>query len=488
MFKTTEMKKILLFLILALSVNVFAQSQRAEYLNQGQKAAFNEKAYAQLEAAGLKTPAMYSKLKHAGTSNFQSFDLNSSVQIVDSSYHWHWDVNDGAWKADLKFINIVYNNNNKISDLGQKWTGSTWTDTIRNTYSYDAGNFPAKVVSKSWDGGTWTNSLQITYTYDAKHNITSVAWQAWKNSIWSNYMEFTSMYDANNNLINEALLFGSGTNWINFSQSNYTYDANNNKLSQIDESWNGTSWDESQKYIWTYNAGNNMTSELIQSWNGSSWDDFTKSQFNYNASNKLETELAQMWDGSVWMDYSKTTCTYDASTNLLNELVLNWDGSEWVNGGQHIYTYDTHKNQTSDLKQFWNGSSWYNTSQHLFTFDANNFEKASSTKNWNADGTAVSGGDSTRYYYPTVVIGISEPMEAGINVYPNPSQGKFAISSNSSINSVEVYDLSGKRIYTDFNIHQQPSTEIDLAGFAKGIYLMKIYKGTMIYSKKVVIQ
>jgi hypothetical protein len=75
-----------------------------------------------------------------------------------------------------------------------------------------------------------------------------------------------------------------------------------------------------------------------------------------------------------------------------------------------------------------------------------------------------------------------------ISVYPNPTDGKFTIVSKSNISSIEIYNLSGARIYSDFNFKKHTLSEIDLTGYAKGIYLLIMYDGAKIQSRKVIVQ
>ena len=79
-------------------------------------------------------------------------------------------------------------------------------------------------------------------------------------------------------------------------------------------------------------------------------------------------------------------------------------------------------------------------------------------------------------------------MEAGITVFPNPAKGKVTLNSYSPISAVEIYSISGKRVYANYNFRQQPSGEIDLTGYAKGIYIMKVHNGAKVYNRKVVVQ
>lgn len=71
-------------------------------------------------------------------------------------------------------------------------------------------------------------------------------------------------------------------------------------------------------------------------------------------------------------------------------------------------------------------------------------------------------------------------------IFPNPSNGKFKISSNIAISAVDIYNLLGERVYSDYNFNQQSS--IDLSGYSSGTYLIKIYCGTKIINRKVVVQ
>lgn len=72
-----------------------------------------------------------------------------------------------------------------------------------------------------------------------------------------------------------------------------------------------------------------------------------------------------------------------------------------------------------------------------------------------------------------------------VNIYPNPSSGKFNIelkNSNPAI-SIEVYNMLGDKI-----LQQQNNTEVNLSKSTKGIYFVKIYDGEKIYTNKIVVQ
>jgi len=140
--------------------------------------------------------------------------------------------------------------------------------------------------------------------------------------------------------------------------------------------------------------------------------------------------------------------------------------------------------------QFWNGNtSWVNGFQYTDIYDDNNFIKSSLYKEWNTDGTMITA-DSSINYFNTVITGINEltSQKENITVYPNPSKGMFTISSKNHISAVEIYNLTGERIYADYKLNQQTSKEINFSTSPKGIYLVKVYNRTKSYNRKVVIQ
>jgi len=65
-------------------------------------------------------------------------------------------------------------------------------------------------------------------------------------------------------------------------------------------------------------------------------------------------------------------------------------------------------------------------------------------------------------------------MSSGFTVFPNPSEGAYAITMNdgSSILELEVFDVSGKKIISTSPFSSQAI--VDLSNYAKGFYVLKI--------------
>ncbi len=65
-------------------------------------------------------------------------------------------------------------------------------------------------------------------------------------------------------------------------------------------------------------------------------------------------------------------------------------------------------------------------------------------------------------------------LEKGLAIFPNPASEVITIASkNATLSTVEVVDISGKRIYTSNNIDSETTT-INISAFSKGLYFVTI--------------
>lgn len=77
-----------------------------------------------------------------------------------------------------------------------------------------------------------------------------------------------------------------------------------------------------------------------------------------------------------------------------------------------------------------------------------------------------------------------------LNIYPNPNTGTFYFSlkdTNSKI-QIEIYTISGQKVYEASNMEKQTTNEVNFAPQTKGVYLIKINDKENSYSEKIMIQ
>jgi len=85
------------------------------------------------------------------------------------------------------------------------------------------------------------------------------------------------------------------------------------------------------------------------------------------------------------------------------------------------------------------------------------------------------------------LVGINEnPIHNKLFIYPNPSNGQFTISSEKAIESVELYDVMGKKVFSD--TPKTETTQINTQ-LPKGMYLYRIMlQGNMMQAGKILVQ
>jgi hypothetical protein len=72
-------------------------------------------------------------------------------------------------------------------------------------------------------------------------------------------------------------------------------------------------------------------------------------------------------------------------------------------------------------------------------------------------------------------LGVTQNSLADLKVYPNPAQSEIHIESSIGIDSVQVFDISGKSIW--FETSGLPSTILDISQLSDGIYFLKVASG-----------
>ena len=73
--------------------------------------------------------------------------------------------------------------------------------------------------------------------------------------------------------------------------------------------------------------------------------------------------------------------------------------------------------------------------------------------------------------------------ELDFKIYPNPTSDIVHIDTNIQYNSIELYDILGKRIFSIKN-----TNNIDVSKLKSGLYLFKITIGKQVLIKKLVVE
>jgi hypothetical protein len=98
--------------------------------------------------------------------------------------------------------------------------------------------------------------------------------------------------------------------------------------------------------------------------------------------------------------------------------------------------------------------------------------------------------DAIHFKSQALTTGIfSYKKDNSISVFPNPTTGRIQIQvSGVHVQSIEIFNATGEKVYSTLNFQQQTLNEADLSVFKKGIYFIEIYDGENFYSEKIVVQ
>jgi hypothetical protein len=160
------------------------------------------------------------------------------------------------------------------------------------------------------------------------------------------------------------------------------------------------------------------------------------------------------------------------------------------NSGTHVLTSNyTHGNQW-----FMNGSVILGATGHTYHITSSGSYYDEYTNNNGCTSIPSNSVNVNLSSAPDTINGISEQSTL-INfvVYPNPGNGDFTYMIESGLDeafSLEIFNLTGLKIYEDHNIfvHSMNKGKLDLQSFPNGIYIAHLFDGTsIIITRKIVI-
>jgi hypothetical protein len=78
------------------------------------------------------------------------------------------------------------------------------------------------------------------------------------------------------------------------------------------------------------------------------------------------------------------------------------------------------------------------------------------------------------YYFKMYGVGIDEPKQIKLNIYPNPAKEYFEIESSAIIKQYDLYDLVGHKIFSKQVLGYTHSVDQNISNLSKGIYILKV--------------
>lgn len=105
--------------------------------------------------------------------------------------------------------------------------------------------------------------------------------------------------------------------------------------------------------------------------------------------------------------------------------------------------------------------------------------------NVSSHGGSASAGYVTNAAFTT--LGVEDFSLNAAQVFPNPSNGNFTITSKTNLQNVDVYSQTGSFIKS-IKGNNNTTNEINLSGLAKGVYLLELKNETDKSWKKIIVE
>lgn len=450
--------------------------------------------------------------------------LTANHIVLDAVYFWSWNKDSMRWNNtklmvdsakqidftyDPNYRNVsfktcndtsndqdsglfvnMYNSNSDTTSVHYNrklMTHTGWEDYSMDTIVYNTNNNITDKEYLTYNGSSWDNIAEYIYQYDANNNLTSLL-----NTSHSAFFKHnTYSYNTSNQLIIHNYNVFNLSTPVNIYRDTITYNVNNYISSEKFYNMNST---DSLQVLNTYDVYNNLTSKLTQTFFGT-WTNSTLYTYSYDSHNNLKSKLYQTWKTANWVNDSLDVYAYNANDSLMEDTFKIWGNPGWLPRQITTFMYDANNNLVIKLKQNWNisNSKFDTTTLNKWTYDANHLMLSKVYQGYNSSGSKVLVGDSVYYYYLFVSsINNLPAYKDNILVYPNPGKGifDFLIGNNESgIKSIEVYNMLGQQIYSQFNI---PNSifNIDLSSQPSGVYFYRCIdsKGNLAGSGKLIIQ
>ena len=71
-----------------------------------------------------------------------------------------------------------------------------------------------------------------------------------------------------------------------------------------------------------------------------------------------------------------------------------------------------------------------------------------------------------------------------ITLYPNPTKSEVNISSENIINSIEIFNSLGQRVY--YSVVNSNTKTIDISSFVNGVYILGVNTENGVIRKKII--
>jgi hypothetical protein len=441
-----------------------------------------------------------------------TFNVSAQPKLIDASIYI---------PGTKDYLKSSDPNNEKLSEKNRQLQSVTKEVTTKNSQTeiYDS------IYNWKWDKSRkgWKIYSKTEYAYDKnKGNYSSYITTVYDDIYGPTIKKHVFQYNDNNTIESEIIQKWYLNSWMNESRDDFSYNENNQVIEQLNQLWTGEKWGWCFKYLKTYNSENEETSNAEQVWVENTWKTNNRDTtiYSFNQSVNQLVKLNQTWINNQWQNFSQTITDFDSKNNVINSIYNQCLGNTWFYSTQFENTYDNFNNLTSYIENCGAGSNsvlspylqcfityndygketertcqkWIDNNWVKYIIETTNYDNkkstiCKSTKKWNDEGAEIISGDSICYFLNEEHTSINKykSPDNDISIYPNPNNGKFKLFCKTPVNTVEIYNSRGIKIYSIEKFNKVSSLDFDLSNQVKGLWFIKINSGSDIQTKKVMV-
>jgi len=173
---------------------------------------------------------------------------------------------------------------------------------------------------------------------------------------------------------------------------------------------------------------------------------------------------------------------------MAKDVLLDWKSAGYVNS----YEYELDVVQTFDSQDKITGTKAFETIEpngNDTEFLAEDLELGS-TYYWRVrydqSGSTSDWSDVWSFTVSESGVGIQKVEQTIVNVFPNPSNGTFTVSSSSNIDGISIMDYTGRMVWMQKNINN--NSFVVGTDLSSGVYFMQVESSGTIQTKSIVIR
>ena len=389
----------------------------------------------------------------------------------------------------------------------------------RHTFLYDdVGNVRLE-TKYAWSGNTWLRHSQIEWTRST--NVVTQHERVFENNAWRDTYSIETQYNAQGLKIQESFFrYASGARipikvvlydyWSNMSIAVEYRNEIQVLVSQFEQNNNIlTQWivgtDTAFFSHTVYDSQGRPQAMLVRREVEGTFQNADSITWFYNDSGQLISQRSKIWNeqGSFWQNSQMTNFEYDSAGNLIAENHLLWSGLHWQNFHRREFQFQNNL-KTGNIVQGFIHGDWRNmVSIHYGDFRDGFARKMRSEFDFwggNAGELAASyipfyfNGELVTRRAERIVVSFDDPTTdipklnlpyLIINIYPNPSDGRFYLSSTQhEILSWRVFSFTGQLIKS--HTEQTHSSVVDLTNLPQGVYILQVQTTIGIQQKRLI--